>query len=202
MSSKSGFALITVLAVGGAFVVPCSALGQEAERNAYFAIKGGPYFPTVDNPFTAIGQSVETWPTKYAVDLALGGYWGIFGLQLSAGYLTTGDESRDFKAWPVLAIARARLPIGPVGPYVEGGAGIAISSLKGVGTETSTKVAFEAVGGFGLDVYLGPLLLGAEAKYMWLNPEFTIVDSTTGQEAVQSLKFNGIIVQAYVGYRW
>ncbi len=146
MNSKAVFALATVLAMGVALLLPASAAAQE--RDAYIAIKGGPYFPTVDNPFSAVGQSVEKWPTKYEIDGALGKYWGLFGVQLSAGYLTTGDANTDFKAWPILAIARLRLPLGPVAPYGEGGAGIAISSLEGVGSETSTKVAFEAVAGF------------------------------------------------------
>lgn len=193
-------ALVAALAVGAALLMP-SAASAEGERNAYLALKGGPYFPTEDNVINAIGSSVQKFPTKYEVDLALGGYWGIFGLQLSAGYLTTGTSDADVKSWPVLAIARLRLPLGFVAPYAEGGAGVAISSLKAVG-DTSTKVAFEAIGGFGVDFYLGPLLLGAEAKYIWLNPDFTITNSTSGQQAIQSLKLNGITVQAYIGYMW
>lgn len=198
MNSKVLY-LAAALALGGVLLTPSSASAQTAEEhNKYFAVKFGPYFPTETNPFSAIGGSVQNWPTKWELDGAIGAYWGLFGLQLSAGYLTTGTSDADFKAFPILAIARIRLPLGFIAPYGEGGAGVAISTLSGVGGASSTVAAFEGIAGAGVDFYLGQLLLGAEFKYLWLNPSFTF----TGQQAGTSFKFNGITVQAYVGYLW
>ncbi len=199
MNSKSLFAVLVTMGVSTASLMPSVASAQE--HNTYFALKFGPYFPTANNPFTAIGESVQTWPTKYEVDGALGGYWGIFGLQLNVGYLTTGTSDYDFKAWPILLIGRLRLPLGFVAPYLEGGAGVAISTLKGVGAD-QTKAAFEAVGGFGVDFYLGQFLIGADAKYLWLNPGFTATSATDPNQAITDFKFNGITVQGYIGYMW
>ena len=46
-----------------------------------------------------------------------------------------------------------------------------------------------------MDFYLGQFLLGAELKYLWLNPGFTVTN-------ISDFKFNGITVQAYLGYMW
>ena len=134
MNSKSGVVILAATVAAVALLVPSRAAAQD-EHNTYVAVKFGPYFPTESNPFNAISQSVENWPTKYEVGGAFGHYWGIFGLQLSASYLTTGTSDVDFKAIPILLIARFRLPLGIVAPYAEGGAGVAISSLKGLGAD-------------------------------------------------------------------
>jgi hypothetical protein len=202
MKSKSVLAVVAATAACAALLLPGVASAQTEEHNTYFAVKFGPYFPSETNGLTALGASVQKWPTKYEVDGALGAYWGLFGLQLSAGYLTTGDSGVDFKTWPVLAIARVRLPIGGiVAPYGEGGAGVGISSVSGLGAD-STKVGFAAIAGAGVDVYLGQLLLGAELRYLWLDPGFSATNAGSAQGAIEAFKFNGIVVQAYVGFRF
>jgi len=198
-------AVLGTAALGAALLAPSTASAQSStteEHNAYFALKFGPYFPSETNALNAVGNTFQKWPTKYEVDGALGAYWGIFGLQLSAGYLTTGDSGLDFKTWPVLLIARVRLPIGGiVAPYGEGGAGVGISSVKGLGAD-STKAGFAGIAGAGVDVYLGQFLLGAEFKYLWLDPGFNSTTAGSADQAVNSFKFNGITVQGYVGFMW
>lgn len=205
MKSKSVLAVGAAIAAGVALLLPSVASAQSTsteEHNAYFAVKFGPYFPSETNGLNAVANSVQKWPTKYEVDGAIGAYWGIFGLQLSAGYLTTGDSGVDFKTWPVLAIARVRLPIGGIiAPYGEGGAGVGISSVSGLGAD-STKAGFAAIAGAGVDIYLGQLLLGAELKYLWLNPSFSATQAGSAQGAIEAFKFNGITVQGYVGFRF
>ena len=205
MKSRSVFAVLAVLAVGTALLVPARAAadGITEEHNAYFAVKFGPYFPSETNGLNAIGNTFDKWPTKYEVDGALGTYWGLFGLQLNAGYLTTGDSGVDFRTWPVLLIARLRLPIGGIiAPYGEGGAGVGISSVKATGADSGVKAGFAAIAGAGVDIYLGQLLLGAELKYLWLDPGFTATQAGSSQGAIESFKFNGITVQGYVGFRF
>jgi hypothetical protein len=58
------------------------------------------------------------------------------------------------------------------------------------------------VGGAGLDVYLGSLVLGAEVKYLWLNPSFTVTGATNVADFTQKLNMSGIAFEVYVGYRW
>jgi len=195
--------LFTALVIGGALLASVPAHAQE--RNTYIVVKGGPYFPTATNAIDAINQVSLKWPTAYAVDLGLGGYWGIFGLQLSAGYRTTGSNDLDVHTFPIILLARARLPLGFVAPYLEGGAGAAISTASFdkviQGASSSTKVALELQGGAGVDFYLGALILGAELKYVWLNPTFT-VSGTGVSNPTQALNMSGITIQAYIGYMW
>lgn len=198
MNSKV-LALAAALALGGVLLTPSTAAAEE-EHNKYVAVKFGPYFPGETNPLNAASQSLK-WPTKYEVDGAIGAYWGFFGLQLSAGYLTTGESGVDFKTWPVLLTARVRLPLGFIAPYGEGGAGVGISSVSGLGAD-STKAGFAAIAGAGVDIYLGQFLLGAEFKYLWLDPGFSATQAGSAQQAIEAFKFNGIVVQAYVGYLW
>jgi hypothetical protein len=192
--------VLTALAIGGAL-----APSAPAHADAYVVVKGGPYFPTATNAIDAINQVSLKWPTAYAVDLGLGAYWGIFGLQLSGGYRTTGSNDLDVHTFPIILLARARLPLGFVAPYLEGGAGAAISTASFdkviQGASSSTKTALELQGGAGVDFYLGPLILGAELKYVWLNPTFTI-SGTAVSNPTQQLNMSGIIIQAYIGYMW
>jgi hypothetical protein len=198
MSSKSLVSVLAATVVGTALLVSSVASAQ-TEHNTYFAVKFGPYFPTETNALNAIGNTFQKWPTKYEVDGALGAYWGYLGLQLSAGYLSTGDSGLDFKTWPVLLTARVRLPLGFIAPYGEGGAGVGISSVSGLGSD-STKAGFAAIAGAGVDFYLGQFLIGAEFKYLWLDPGFTSTTAGGADQAINDFKFNGIVVQGYVGF--
>ncbi len=197
--------LVISLALLAVTLVPSPATAQE-ERNSYIVVKGGPYFPTETNAITAAGNLQLEWPTKYAIDLGLGGYWGIFGLQFSAGYMTTGTGDLDVHAVPILLLARLRLPLLIVGPYLQGGAGVAISTASFdkvfPGASSNTRLDFEAVAGAGCDVYLGPLIVGAEVKYLWLNPNFTVTGATSVGEFQQKLNMSGVTLQGYLGYRW
>jgi len=203
MNWKSVVAVAGGLLLGAAVLVPSAATAQEPEHNSYFAIKFGPYFPNETNALNAVGDTFQKWPTKYEVDGAVGTYWGWFGLQLSAGYLTTGDSGYDFKTWPVLLTAKLRVPIGGfMAPYGEGGAGVGISSVSGVGGASQTKAGFAGTAGAGVEFYLGQFLVGADFKYLWLDPGFSATQAGSAQDVVHSFKFNGITVQGYVGFLW
>lgn len=190
--------LAAALALGGMLLSPSVASAEE-EHNSYVMVKFGPYFPTATNAIDAIGQSVQTFPTKWELDGAIGHWWGLLGLELQAGYLSTGTGTTDFKAYPILAVAKIRLPLGFIAPYAEGGAGIAISSLSGVGGSSSTQTAFDGIIGAGVDFYLGQFLVGADFKYIFLNPSFTVTD-ISGSSASKNFNAGGITVQAYLGY--
>jgi len=200
-------ASFTLLALMPALAKAEQSGAEERERNAYVVFKGGPYFPTATNAVDALGGITLTWPVSYALELGLGGYWGLFGLQLSTGYQTTGTSDADVHAVPILLLARVRLPLGFVAPYLEGGAGVSIatSTFKTIvqgQSLSSTEAAFEAVGGAGVDIYLGPLLLGAELKYIWLDPSFDFSGVSGVPSFTQKLNMSGITVVAYIGYRF
>lgn len=186
---------------------PAMTGAEEPERNMYIVAKGGPYFPTASNAFTAFSQSFQ-WPTSYTIEGGFGAYWGLFGLQLSAGYITTGTATTTtgqtrVDAVPILLLARIRLPLGFIAPYAEGGAGIAVATSSGQASlsYSDTQVGFEAVGGAGCDLNFGPLIVGAELRFMWLNPSFNF-SGVTIVPFTQSMNLSGITVEVYVGYRF
>jgi hypothetical protein len=192
-------------------LAPATAAAEESERNAYVVVKGGPYFPTATNAFNLTGAQVFTWPTSYTIEGGVGANWGLFGLQLSAGYITTGTSTipagqTSANAVPILLLARLRLPILFLAPYLEGGAGVSIATstftaLVGGQSLSNTNVGFEAVGGAGCDLYFGPLIVGAELRYIWLQPYFTFSANNVVTLA-QNLNMSGITLEAYVGYRF
>ncbi|HET9036082.1 MAG TPA: hypothetical protein VFN45_07750, partial [Myxococcaceae bacterium] len=146
MKSKSVMGVLAAIAVATTLLVPSLAAAQSPPHDNYFAVKFGPYFPGETNGLDAVGNTFKQgWPTKFEVDGAIGHYWDWFGLQLSAGYLTTGNDDFSFKTWPVLLTAKVRLPIGGfMAPYGEGGAGVGISSVSGIGGADQTKAGFAA----------------------------------------------------------
>ncbi|MGZ5959004.1 MAG: hypothetical protein ACXWLI_11365 [Myxococcaceae bacterium] len=191
MSSKV-ISLAAALVLGGVLLTPSTAAADD--RDWYFMAKFGPYFPTAQNLIDTATGATQTWPTGWEADGAIGHWWGPFALELDAGYLNTGSGSTAFKTWPILAVTKLRLPLEILAPYGELGAGVAISSLGG----GSSTAAFEAMIGLGLEFSLGPILLGADAKFFWLNPNFTLSGATTST----NYNFSGITVQAYLGYRF
>jgi len=195
---------LLVLTVVLSATVPAKSSADEPERNGYIAIKGGPYFPTATNAITAINELSLTFPVSYTIEGAVGGYWGLFGLQLSAGFITASTTGNSVNAVPILVLARIRLPLLFVAPYLEGGAGVAIatSSFSAPLNVSNTQAGFEAVGGGGVDFYFGPLLVGAELRFIWLNPTFNFSGVNNVQSFTQTLNLSGITIEAYVGYRF
>lgn len=68
-----------------------------------------------------------------------------------------------------------------------------------MGGASSTQTAFDGIIGGGVDFYLGQFLVGADFKYIFLNPSFTVTD-ITGSSASKNFNAGGITVQAYLGY--
>ncbi len=192
-------------------LAPAAARADDA-KNSYIVVKGGPYFPTANNAFDIPGSEVFNWGTSYTIEGGIGVDWGLLGLQLSAGYITTGSTTTaagqtSANAVPILLLVRLRLPIFFVAPYLEGGAGasIATSTVTAVvngQSVSNTEIAFEAVGGAGCDLNFGPLLVGAEVRYIWLEPQFTFTGVNNITSLAQKLNMSGITLEAYIGYRF
>lgn len=202
-----GLRVVTLLLVAPGFALAEEPAAAERERNGYVVFKAGAYFPTATNAVDALGGITFSWPVAYTLELGVGGYWGLFGLQFSVGHFLTGTSDVEVHSHPLLLMARLRLPLGIIAPYVEGGAGVAITNamfntlVQGQDI-SNTQAAFEAVGGAGVDIYLGPLLLGAELRYIWLDPSFDVSGVTGVTSFTQKFNMSGITLVAYVGYRF
>ena len=51
-----------------------------------------------------------------------------------------------------------------------------------------------------MEFYLGQFLVGADFKYLWLDPGFSAVNAPNAQGVVDSFNVHGITVQGYVGF--
>ena len=189
--------------------VACLSVPAAANAETYLALKGGVWVPTASDGWSAItgaGSSIASgkMPTSGDVELAYGATLGIIGAQIGAGYMwntatdaTTGAEVKT-NGVPFYAVGQLRLPIFFIQPYLELGIGgfanfasAQVPALGGTASSSATKVSFMAIGGAGVDFLLGPILLGAEGRYLY------ITEQTFDWG---NLKPSGVTVTANVGY--
>jgi hypothetical protein len=193
---------VALLAAALALLVsPASTRAGET----YLALKGGVWVPTAADGWAEIsdaGQQLSNgkFPASGDVELAYGAKLGIIGAQIAAGYMwsTYTDPATGGKiatnAVPLYAVGQLRLPIFFIQPYLEAGIGglANFANVSGInGSLSATKWSFLVIGGAGVDFILGPILLGAEARYMYATPQ----TFDWGQ-----LKLSGVTITANVGY--
>ena len=187
----------SLLGLTAAFAVLAAPASTHA-ANTYLALKGGVWAPTASDGFSTIGEVVNTgkFPASGDVELAYGATMGIIGAQIAGGYMwssttdaTTGITTKA-NAVPLYVLGQLRLPIFFIQPYLELGIG-GLANFASVGGLSATKFSFLAIGGAGVDFILGPVLLGAEARYMYVSEQ----TFTWG-----SMKLSGVIITANVGY--
>jgi hypothetical protein len=179
-------------------------LPSAARAETYLALKGGVWVPTASDGWSAItsaGSSISSGkiPASGDVELAYGATLGIIGAQIGAGYMwstATADSGASVKTngVPFYALGQLRLPIFFIQPYLELGIGgfANFASTQGLtGSSSATKLSFMAIGGVGVDFLLGPILLGAEGRYMY------ITEQTFDWG---NLKPSGVVITANVGY--
>jgi hypothetical protein len=182
---------------------PASTLAAET----YLALKGGVWVPTATDGFNAAADALNgKFPASGNVELAYGATMGIIGAQIAGGYMwstqtiTDGTNSATVKAnaVPLYVLGQLRLPIFFIQPYLELGIGglANFASASGGGADfSSTKFSFLVIGGAGVDFILGPILLGAEARYMYVTPQ-----NLDWGGGVQTMKLSGVNMTVNVGY--
>jgi hypothetical protein len=194
--SKTVRSLLVALAI---VAVPASAHAGDT----YLALKGGVWVPTASDGFGAIdsaGAAIASgkFPASGDVELAYGATMGIIGAQIAGGYMWSSQvvdgATVNANAVPLYVVGQLRLPIFFIQPYLEIGIGglANFASASGGGISLSaTKYSFLAIGGAGVDFFLGPILLGAEARYMYVS------EQTFDWGA---MKLSGVNITANVGY--
>jgi hypothetical protein len=173
------------------------ALPTASRAESYLMLKGGVYVPTASEVYSAwSGVVAGKLPTGGDVELAAGFKWGILGAQIGAGYLWSSNETLVASGIPFTGVLQLRLPIFFIQPYLEAGIGGLVNFVKpAAGGDSQTKLAFVAVGGVGVDFELGPVLIGAEGRYLWIAPQdYAFAQGTS------TLRMSGVIVTANVGY--
>jgi len=182
--------LLVALAAATVLAVPATS-----RADSYVALKGGVWAPTAQDGISGItGIANGKFPTSGNVELALGATMGIIGAQISGGYMWSDLNGVKANAVPLYVLGQLRLPIFFIQPYLELGIGglanFASAAIPG-GTVSATKFSFLAIGGAGVDFILGPVLLGAEARYMYVSEQ--IFDWG-------SMKLSGVNVTVNLGY--
>ena len=137
---------------------------SEPERSSYVVLKGGYFGSTGDFQ----GSSLSGNGTFEAAI----GYGRVFGLEFASGYMKTTASGLKVETVPLLLSLRFALPIAFVAPFAEAGAGACYNKATSGGASHSGWAA-EWHAGLGLDFLLGPLLLGAEARYMGFSQSFS-----------------------------
>jgi hypothetical protein len=190
---------VAAVAALALLAAPSSAHAGET----YLALKGGVWAPTAKDGISAVGGTVTgQFPTSGDIELAYGATLGIIGAQISAGYMWSSQDvtvqgftgTAKVSAIPFSAVGQLRLPIFFIQPYLEAGIGgfaNFASTTDPDGTTSTTKVSFMAIGGAGVDFFLGPILLGAEARYNYITDQ--AFDWGT-------MKLSGVTITANVGY--
>ena len=185
---RSALAALAALAVVAA---PASTLAADT----YLALKGGVWAPTAQEGISGIqGITSGKLPTSGDVELAYGATLGIIGAQIAGGYMWSDSNGVKLNMVPLYALGQLRLPIFFIQPYLELGIG-GLANFASVpvagGSASTTKWSFVAIGGAGVDFMLGPILLGAEARYMYISEQTFDWGS---------LKLSGVNVTINVGY--
>jgi hypothetical protein len=184
--------------LAGLAAVALLAIPSASRGDTYIEFKGGGYFPTAGDAAAAIGNiSTSSLATGGDVELALGWKWGLIGAQLTAGYLWSSNPDLLASGFPFTGVIQLRLPIFFIQPYLELGLGGYVNTVKLTPSNVSeTKISFVAVGGGGVDFILGPILLGAEARYLYISPQ----DFNLSLPDTSQLKMSGVVATANIGY--
>jgi hypothetical protein len=183
--------LLAALAAAALLAVPAATHAGDT----YVALKGGVWAPTAQDGISGItGIASGRFPASGDVELALGATMGIIGAQIAGGYMWSELNGVKANAVPLYVLGQLRLPIFFIQPYLELGIGglanFASAQVSGVSV-SDTKFSFLAIGGAGVDFILGPILLGAEARYMYISEQTFDWGS---------MKLSGVNVTVNLGY--
>jgi opacity protein-like surface antigen len=191
-----------------------------AERSpSYVALKAGIYSPS--EAFTLRNLDVESTfdadtKTGFDGEIAIGHYFlPTLALELGAGYFKgTGTVASDavserhqvdFNVVPIIASAKALIPVGPVDPYGEAGIGAYFTKVDVTDNlnSFSGKTTFGMHAGGGLNVNVSPtVFVGAEGRYVWADPSIGGERIRLNAEdfSLNGFKLNGFTTTLVVGF--
>jgi len=196
------FLIFTVALIG---VTP-PVFAAEKPSN-YVALKGGIYSPSdsydLDN-FNGGSITHLDNKTGFNGEVAIGHYFlPVFAVELGAGYFESkgspaaapGDAK--LKAVPVLATAKALLPLGPIEPYGEFGIGAYFTKFDVNGNlgsfSGSSDFTYGLHAGAGVNFNITDIIfLGFEGRYLWAKPSY----------GGQDIKLDGFTTTADLGVRF
>lgn len=197
------FLIFTVALIG----ITSQASAAENPAN-YLVLKGGVYSPSekydLDN-FNGDGNiSHLDSKTGFNGEVAIGHYFlPVFAMELGAGYFESeGSPAAEagkakLEVVPVIATAKALLPLGFIEPYGEFGIGAYFTKFDVSGNlgdfDGSSKVTYGLHAGVGVNFNItDTMFLGVEGRYLWVKPSY----------GGQDIKLDGFTLTADVGFRF
>jgi hypothetical protein len=169
---------------------------EEKKMNGYAVLKGGYFFPSGE--FQKEGMNGNTyWGLAGGLD-----FLRFFGVELGVGYLQAQNSQIDVYAVPLLLSGKAQFPIDIrknldhllfFVPYLKAGGGyyyVNGSSRTGQGSDSTWALGWQAGGGF--DFWVGPVILGIEAKYQGVDASLKMGD----------VNLDGTVTTANIGFRF
>ncbi len=178
--------------IAAAAALAIAALPVRARAlDTYVVLKGGYYWPSAEIAYAqAAGVKLEP---KFCGAAGLGVNVLFLGLEVTGGYLSSSNVLLKTSAVPVLLTAKLRAPLVIVAPYLELGGGAYFTSVTPVVGASEKKTGFGGHVGGGVDFTLSSIMLGVEARYLFMDPGFTLTDYA-------GLKLDGVTVTANVGF--
>ena len=187
---------------------PAAETAAEAGKPAnYVILKAGMYSPSdkfdLDNYNGGHTTRFDS-KTGFNGEIAVGRYLlPVLAVELGAGYFESKGSAEaevgetKLKVIPVIATAKAFLPLGMFEPYGLFGIGAYITELdvkENTGTfEGSTKVTYGLHAGAGFNInFTDAVFMGLEGKYVWAKPSF----------GGQDVNLNGFVTTANLGLRF
>jgi outer membrane protein W len=200
-------ALIGITSPASAEDKPATLKPASDKPANYVLLKGGMYSPSASfelNNFNGGSTTHFDTSSGFAGEVAVGHYFlPMFAVEIGAGYFESkgsaaaGPGDTKLKVIPMVATAKALLPLGLFEPYGLAGIGAYITDLDVNGNNGSlrgsTKVTYGFHAGAGFNISLhNHMFLGVEGKYLWAEPSFGGHD----------VELDGFITTADIGFRF
>jgi opacity protein-like surface antigen len=188
------------------FTITCHAYAAETPSN-YSVIKGGLYSPSGSFDLSNFNGGHETHldsKTGFDGEIAFGHYFlPVFAVELGAGFFESkGSPAAEpghlrLKVVPVVATAKALLPLGGFEPYGEFGIGAYFTKFDIDGNlgslSNDSKITYGLHAGAGVNFNItDTAFLGVEGRYIWTKPSF----------GGQDIRLGGFTTTVAVGFRF
>ncbi len=179
------------LAAAAAALAIAAVPARARAVDPYLVLKGGYYWPTAEIVYAG-GTGTKLDP-KFTGAAGIGANLLFFGLEVTGGYLSSSNVLLKYSAVPVLLTLKLRAPIVFVAPYFEVGGGAYFTNVTPIVGASEKKTGFGAHVGGGVDFTVSSIFVGLEARYLFMDPSFTLTNYA-------GLKLDGVTVTANVGF--
>jgi len=179
---------------------------QTDKPSNYLMFKAGFYDPSHNFEIEGAGESGIDINAEsgFNGEVALGHYFAPFlALELGAGYFENEGRTAEqtgrvrLNVVPVVLTGKLLAPLGRVEPYILGGIGAYLTdydtevSTSTVNTNTRLTYGLHAGGGINFDI-THMFFVGAEARYLWSEPEF----------GGRDIRLDGFTATGDIGFRF